>query len=115
MILRSTRVVLPDGVRPASIHVEDGRIVRVEPGSPRGAADAGAIDVGSLAVSPGIVDPHVHVNEPGRTEWEGFDTATRAADIWKKTLDEYEEPPMDEELKAELKAYVDRRRTELGD
>jgi len=79
LILRSTRVVLPDGVRPASIHVEDGRIVRVEPGAPRGAADAGAIDVGSLAVSPGIVDPHVHVNEPGRTEWEGFDTATRAA------------------------------------
>jgi trimethylamine--corrinoid protein Co-methyltransferase len=45
----------------------------------------------------------------------GRDTATRANEIWKKTLEEYEEPPMDSDLKAELKAYVDRRRTELGD
>ena len=45
----------------------------------------------------------------------GRDTATRASDIWKKTLEEYEEPPMDEAVMAELKAYVDRRRTELGD
>src|SRR5581483_10044395 len=37
------------------------------------------IDFGSLVISPGVVDTHVHVNEPGRTEWEGFDTATRAA------------------------------------
>ena len=36
-------------------------------------------DVGDLVISPGLVDTHVHVNEPGRTEWEGFDTATRAA------------------------------------
>ena len=79
MILRSTRVVLPDGVRPASIHVEDGRITRVEPGASRGAVGDRTIDAGSLVVSPGIVDTHVHVNEPGRTEWEGFDTATRAA------------------------------------
>jgi trimethylamine--corrinoid protein Co-methyltransferase len=45
----------------------------------------------------------------------GRDTATRANEIWKKTLEEYAEPPMDSDLKAELKAYVDRRRTELGD
>jgi trimethylamine---corrinoid protein Co-methyltransferase len=45
----------------------------------------------------------------------GRDTATRANEVWKKTLEEYEEPPMDSDLKAELKAYVDRRRTELGD
>jgi trimethylamine---corrinoid protein Co-methyltransferase len=45
----------------------------------------------------------------------GSDAATRASEIWRKTLDEYEEPPMNAELKAELKAYVDRRRTELGD
>jgi trimethylamine---corrinoid protein Co-methyltransferase len=45
----------------------------------------------------------------------GNDTATRATDIWKKTLDEYERPPMDQELEEELKAFVDRRRTELGD
>ncbi len=45
----------------------------------------------------------------------GNDTAARASEIWKKTLAEYEEPPMDADLKAELKAYVDRRRKELGD
>lgn len=37
------------------------------------------MDVGDLVVMPGIVDSHVHVNEPGRTHWEGFDTATHAA------------------------------------
>ena len=45
----------------------------------------------------------------------GKDAATRASDIWRKTLEEYEEPAIDEGLKEELKAYVDRRRTELGD
>src|SRR3954464_1126129 len=45
----------------------------------------------------------------------GKDTAARASDVWRKTLEEYEEPPIDNDLKAELKAYVDRRRTELGD
>src|SRR6476469_2565199 len=45
----------------------------------------------------------------------GNDTAARASEVWRKTLEEYEEPPMDNDLKAQLKAYVDRRRTELGD
>jgi trimethylamine--corrinoid protein Co-methyltransferase len=45
----------------------------------------------------------------------GNDTAARATEIWRKTLEEYEEPPMDESLKGELKAFVDRRRIELGD
>jgi len=45
----------------------------------------------------------------------GRDAATRANDIWKKTLEEYEQPAMEPDLQAELKAYVDRRRTELGD
>ncbi len=60
---------------PASIEVVDGRIARVE------AWDAGVdvIDHGELAILPGVVDTHVHLNEPGRTDWEGFATATRAA------------------------------------
>jgi allantoinase len=74
VVVRSRRVVLPDGVRPATIHIEDGRIARV--GAFEETAD---FDADDLVVSPGIVDTHVHVNEPGRTEWEGFDTATRAA------------------------------------
>src|SRR6476646_3933281 len=45
----------------------------------------------------------------------GNDTAARATEVWRKTIEEYEQPPMDEELVAELKAFVDRRRTELGD
>src|SRR5262245_21121380 len=81
MIFRSRRVVLPDGVRAADVHVADGRIVGVDDDDARRASPSGerCIDFGDLVISPGIVDTHVHVNEPGRTEWEGFDTATRAA------------------------------------
>jgi allantoinase len=72
--LRSTRVVTPAGVEAATIHIADGRIVRVGPiGEP---ADR---DAGDLVIMPGLVDTHVHVNEPGRTEWEGFETAAAAA------------------------------------
>ena len=78
VVVRSRRVVTPEGVRPAAIHVADGRIDRVAAWD-----DAGPdpIDYGELAILPGIVDTHVHLNEPGRTEWEGFATATRAAAI----------------------------------
>jgi allantoinase len=60
------------------IHIEHGRIARVGPvdESPN---DAAIVDAGDLVVMPGLVDTHVHVNEPGRAEWEGFETATRAA------------------------------------
>src|SRR5882672_1597391 len=87
LVIRGKRVVLPDGERPASIHVQNGTIAAVAAYDdvPAGAevidaSDASdASDGGDLVISPGIVDTHVHVNEPGRTEWEGFDTATRAA------------------------------------
>ena len=89
MVIRSTRVVLPSGIQPAEIHIEGHRIDAVRPylaqhpsdPAPRASASAsGPVhDVGQLVVMPGLVDTHVHVNEPGRTEWEGFDTATRAA------------------------------------
>ena len=78
VIIRSTRVVLPEGIRPASIHIADGRIVRVLGHDETGSARE-IMDYGDFAISPGVVDTHVHINEPGRTEWEGFDTATRAA------------------------------------
>jgi allantoinase len=77
-VIRGRRIVFPDGVRPASVHIEGQQIARV--------ADHDAVppheevvDVGDLVVSPGLVDTHVHINEPGRAEWEGFETATRAA------------------------------------
>jgi allantoinase len=81
--IRSTRVVLPSGVRPATVYVRDTRIDRVVLEPPPAATDDTPVyqmrDVGDRVVMPGIVDTHVHVNEPGRTEWEGFDTATKAA------------------------------------
>lgn len=73
MRIRSTRVVTPQGIGPATVVVDGERIAAVEPYGP---AD---VDYGELAIMPGLVDSHVHVNEPGRTEWEGFETATRAA------------------------------------
>jgi allantoinase len=76
MRICSRRVVAPDGERPACIQIDRGVITRVDDSS---APLAGALDFGDLVISPGLVDTHVHVNEPGRAEWEGFDTATRAA------------------------------------
>ena len=78
LVLRSRRVVTGGAVRPAAIHVASGKITRVADFDdvPEGAP---LVDAGDFVVSPGVVDSHVHVNEPGRTEWEGFTTATRAA------------------------------------
>ncbi len=78
MIFRGKRVLTPEGLKPATVHVHDGRITRVgaHDDVPRG---ADVIDAGDDLLTPGIVDSHVHINEPGRTEWEGFRTATEAA------------------------------------
>ena len=77
-IFRARRVVTPDGVRAASIHVRDGRIAKVS-GYDDVPAGAPVIDAGDATIIPGVVDSHVHINEPGRTQWEGFESATRAA------------------------------------
>src|SRR5437867_8045850 len=79
-VVRGTRVATSKGIVPASVHIAGGRIVRVTGVDDVGAALASDIyDAGDLLVMPGIVDTHVHINEPGRTEWEGFASATRAA------------------------------------
>ncbi len=75
---RSKRVVTPEGVRPATILVENGTIRDVIAHGEI-SANVPVKDFGKLAILPGLVDSHVHVNEPGRTEWEGFFTVTRAA------------------------------------
>jgi allantoinase len=74
----SERIVTPAGIVAGALLVEDGSIVSIGPvdGLPEGAART---DHGAMAILPGLVDAHVHINEPGRTEWEGFATATRAA------------------------------------
>jgi allantoinase len=78
LVLRARRVVLPDGVRPASVHVAGGRIAAVA-GWDEVPEGARRVDAGDAVLLPGLVDTHVHANEPGRTEWEGFASATRAA------------------------------------
>ncbi len=72
------RVVTSDGVRPAAIVVESEQIQAVV--SPDQIPVRCKIhDFGEAAILPGLVDSHVHINDPGRAEWEGFETATRAA------------------------------------
>src|SRR3989442_7436794 len=74
----SRRVVTPDGIRAAGVLVQHGRILDVVPLN-QVPAQVSVKDFVEAAILPGLVDSHVHINEPGRTEWEGFRTATRAA------------------------------------
>jgi allantoinase len=75
---RSTRVLTPRGLAPATLLVEDERITGVC-GWDEVPPVARLHDFGDYVLFPGLVDTHVHINEPGRTEWEGFTSATRAA------------------------------------
>jgi allantoinase len=79
LVVRSQRVVLPEGEQAATLHIQDGVIEQILDFDADHPTGARLFNVPDLVVSPGIVDTHVHVNEPGRSEWEGFDTATRAA------------------------------------
>ncbi len=74
--IQSRRVLTEDGIRPARVLFEAGCIVAVEEYE---SPSSGVEDFGDLCILPGLVDTHVHINEPGRTDWEGFATATRAA------------------------------------
>src|ERR1700682_4802853 len=74
MTIRSTRVLASDSVRPAAIAIREGVInsfseydIKVD------------VDYGTRVIMPGLIDAHVHINEPGRTEWEGFETAGMSA------------------------------------
>ncbi|HTK80829.1 MAG TPA: allantoinase AllB [Bacteroidota bacterium] len=77
-IIRSERVVSAEGLTKAAVHVRDGKIAALHPHD-RFPAGIPVQEFGNLVVMPGLVDSHVHINEPGRTEWEGFETATKAA------------------------------------
>ncbi|MGA8873360.1 MAG: amidohydrolase family protein, partial [Candidatus Acidiferrales bacterium] len=78
LIVRGKRVITPEGERAAAVHVRNGAIIAITAfdESPKAVP---VHEAGDAVVMPGIVDTHVHINEPGRTEWEGFSTATRAA------------------------------------
>ena len=76
VLLRGGSLVTPGAVVRADLAVADGRVVEVGPELP-GGADL-ELDVRDRHVFPGVVDAHVHFNEPGRAEWEGFRSGTRA-------------------------------------
>ncbi|MEO8888148.1 MAG: allantoinase AllB [Jatrophihabitantaceae bacterium] len=78
-MFQAQRTIVEDSELPCVVAVRDGRVAAIEPiGSRMDARER--VELGDdVVLLPGLVDTHVHVNEPGRTEWEGFDTATRAA------------------------------------
>mgnify|MGYP001162281558 CR=1 FL=1 len=75
--LRSRRVILDEREQEATIIIDQGRIAKVIGFNEK--LNCNTTDLGEKVIMPGVVDTHVHINEPGRTEWEGFDTATQAA------------------------------------
>jgi len=78
LIIRGQRVVLPETIAPRSVHIREERIVFV--GDYHEVVEGcEVVDAGESVVMPGLVDTHVHINAPGRTEWEGFRSATLAA------------------------------------
>ena len=76
--IRSRRVVTSAGLRDSAVVVRNGKIADVCPPE-QIPLRIPVKDFGNLVVMPGLVDTHVHINEPGRTDWEGFETATKAA------------------------------------
>src|SRR6202047_4882639 len=78
----SRRIATPEGIRPGAIIVRndlrEGKISGIVPADEL-PADTEVHDFGESTILPGLVDSHVHINDPGRAEWEGFETATRAA------------------------------------
>ncbi len=79
VLFRAPRVITAAGEVARCVGVAGGRVVAIEPLDSELTA-AGIVELGEdVVLLPGLVDTHVHVNEPGRTEWEGFATATRAA------------------------------------
>jgi allantoinase len=78
LVVRGCRVIGPAGERPAAIHIRDGVIAAIRDFDDL-PAGIPVYDAGDSIVMPGLVDTHVHINEPGRTEWEGFTSATQAA------------------------------------
>ena len=80
IIIYSRRLVLPTGVGEYGLRIRGGKIREIEAGRALLANTAAEIyDFGEAVVMAGVIDAHVHINEPGRTDWEGFDTGTRAA------------------------------------
>src|SRR5688572_25374818 len=78
LVIRGRRVLLPGGLAAAAVTERAGRNVRMTERDVVGNAGR-VVEAGDWLLTPWVVDSHVHINEPGRTEWEGFETATAAA------------------------------------
>ena len=75
--IRSKNTVTPAGIMPYLVLMKQGLIAELAPLGTE--VTCPVIDINDHVLLPGLIDPHVHINEPGRTDWEGFDTATKAA------------------------------------
>src|SRR4051812_46557394 len=76
--IKSSKTILPGEVSDAVVIIKEGVITDITNDFPKD-ENCERIDLENKVLMPGIIDPHVHINEPGRTEWEGFETATKAA------------------------------------
>src|SRR5271169_4571400 len=74
LVIRGGTVVTGAGLISADVSIDGGRIVAVDPDLPGGREE---IDARDLTIFPGVIDVHLHFNEPGRTEWEGAATGSR--------------------------------------
>jgi allantoinase len=79
LVIRGRRVVTPGSIEPASIHIQNGQVLAIRSYDEIDHESEVVTANDESIVMPGLVDTHVHINEPGRTDWEGFATATRAA------------------------------------
>ncbi len=77
--IHSKRVLLPDGIRDVTLLIGNGTILSIEPGKWSAPKGFPFIEAGESLIMPGLIDSHVHINEPGRTDWEGFESMTKAA------------------------------------
>ncbi len=78
LAIHSKQTITPSGVKDAIVIIKDGIIIDITDTEPD-SQEIEYINVGDKVLMAGIIDPHVHINEPGRTDWEGFNTATTAA------------------------------------
>ncbi len=77
--IHSKRVLLPDGIRDVTLLIGNGTILSIEPGKWSAPKGFPFIEAGESLIMPGLIDSHVHINEPGRTDLEGFESMTKAA------------------------------------
>lgn len=120
--IRSSRIVTPDGVFAGAVEVKGGRIASVVTGDYEVEMFSGKYvkDYGDAVVMPGLVDAHVHLDEPGRTEWEGFSSGTKAAaaggvtTVIEMPLNSFPSTVSEETLRLKVKAAEEKIYVDVG-